>query len=431
MIRGLGPKKREMLKNIGIEQYKYLLFLYPRQYDDRSKKIRIRDAVDGENAFMTLTITSQPHTRYLRRGMRMTRAHATDGTDFITLVFFNQPYIANRLKMHTPYDVYGKIKEAGAAWADQSGGRKPRHGKDGAYCTGVSFDEGISQNDMLSFTGQAVALYAKDLPEILPQDLRDARGLIGLAEAEKPCIGLLHGCLANRVSDAGISGILCFLCRNANAKSKKQNTACAGYSCRRSRRAYIFFAVSPDRCAKARPGGDYRGYGERQSHEPIVAGRCGIGQNHRRLFGDLSGVSCGFSVGVHGTHRNSRPAASCLAHESDAVSRFATGAAFGKHAAKRARGYAAPFAKRGNGCVDRYACSVGGRVQFQNLGLAVTDEQHRFGVKQRAALSQRKTRMLVMSATPIPRTLALLWYGDLEISTIDELPAGRIRLKRL
>lgn len=435
MIRGLGPKKREMLKNIGIEEDKDLLFLYPRQYDDRSRKIRIRDAVDGENAFMTLTITSQPHTRYLRRGMRMTRAHATDGTDFITLVFFNQPYIANRLKMHTPYDVYGKIKRSGRG-VELTNPVVENRGteKMGRIVPVYPLTKGITQNDMLSFTGQAVALYAKDLPEILPQDLRDARGLIGLAEA----VETMHrpaSMDALRTAYQTLVYLEFFV-------------FCAGMQMRKARNktqhAPVIPAGDAEELLSSLPfrltGAQRRALAEitedMASGSPmnrLLQGDVGSGKTIVAFLAIYQAFLAGFqSVYMAPTEILARQHHASLMN----LMRFRglrqellLGSTPQKERENMLR-------RLQNGATDVLIsthAALGEGVQFQNLGLAVTDEQHRFGVKQRAALSQKgeNPHVLVMSATPIPRTLALLWYGDLEISTIDELPAGRIPIETI
>lgn len=435
MIRGLGPKKRELLENLGIRNEKDLLFYFPRQYDDRTRRVRINDTVDGENAFCTLTISAQPHTRFLRRGMRITRVTATDGNDFLTLVFFNQPYIGNRLKQGVAYDVYGRIKRTGRGIemtnpvVEDEGSRKM-----GRIVPIYALTKGITQNDMLSFTQQALDLHGSDIPDILPEELSGKYGFVPRKDAVRSMHApesqeQLKGAWQRLVYEEFF--VFCTGMQLLKAGHTRQDAPVIPEADLQAIIESLDFSLT---------GAQQRALREilsdMKSGHPmnrLLQGDVGSGKTIVAFLGIYNAFLAGFqSVYMAPTEILARQHAASLAN----LFRFSgmrQELLLGSTPQKEREML---LGRLKNGAADVLVsthAALGDAVEFQNLGFAVTDEQHRFGVRQRAALTKkgRNPHVLVMSATPIPRTLALLWYGDLEISTIDELPAGRIPIETI
>lgn len=435
MIRGLGPKKKEMLTQLGIRTERDLLFHFPRQYDDRSQKVRIKDTVDGENQFLTVTLSSQPHTRFLRKGMRITRVTATDGADFLTLVFFNQPYIKNRLHNGEVYDVYGKIRRTGRGIELVN----PVVEKEGSAKMGrimpiYALTKGISQNDMQSFTAQAVDLYAEDLPEILPETLRHRRGLISRKEA----VRTLHQPASQEALKAAYEALV----------YEEFFVFCTGMQLlKQKNRQDLAPVIAPEDLSPItdRLPFSLTGAQSRALSEVLADLQSGRSMN-RLLQGDVgSGKTIVAFLAIYNTFLAGYQSVYMAPTEILARQHYAGLINFFRFTGMRTELLlgSTPQKEREvllkrleNGAIDVLVsthAALSEDVRFHNLAFAVTDEQHRFGVRQRAILAQKGSHphLLVMSATPIPRTLALLWYGDLDISTIDELPAGRIPIETI
>lgn len=435
MIKGMGPKKQELLRKLGVRAETDLLFQFPRQYEDRSVKLNVDELVDEEYAYVTVTISSQVHTRFLRRGMRISRCDATDGTGFLSLVFFNQPYIAKWLKPNHTYDVYGKVKRKNHAIEIINPVIEPKGGhKTGRIVPIYALTKGISQNDMWSFTAQALDLYVDDLPTILPEDIVKSREL-----HEKPwAVRQIHRPDSQQSLEAAYRTLvyeeffIFSLGMRIIKKSQKKNRApVIARSDLADLRARLPYALTDAQ--------------ERAYQEIAADVESGVPMN-RLLQGDVgSGKTIVAFMAMVLAYQSGYQSAFMAPTEILAKQHMASLTELLQFTGVRIGlllGSTPPKEKKillsqlENGAIDMLVSThamIQEGVQFQNLALTVTDEQHRFGVKQRASASEKgeNPHVLVMSATPIPRTLALLWYGDLDISTIDELPKGRIPIETI
>lgn len=432
-IRGLGPKKREYLRNLGVETEQDLLFQFPRQYEDRRGQGNIADALDGETYTLRLRIAGEVHVRFLRRGLRIAKVQATDDTDIVTLTFFNQPYIAQRLKPGMIVDVYGILKRKGAGWEMTNPVvENPDGPRTGRIVPVYALTKGISQADMFSFTEQALELYLDSVPEILPVSIREKRALL----ARKEALAEVHRPTEETRFKAARRSLVYeeffFFCvgieRRKSLHGDKKGTALPGDHSGRLTEALPFSLTTAQRRVLKEIIEDMQ---RERPMNRLLQGDVGSGKTvvafGAMVHAWMSGTQSVFMVPTEIVARQHAESLERLLLFSGARVALLLGSTPLKQKAEIKRALA-------RGEIDMLIsthAALQEDVQFQNLTLAVTDEQHRFGVSQRALLSEKgdNPHVLVMSATPIPRTVALILYADLDLSTIDELPKNRIPIE--
>lgn len=430
MIRGMGPKKTELLRKLGIKSETDLLFYFPRQYEDRSLKVKISEVVDEEYAYLTVKVSSQVNTRFLQRGMRISRVDATDGSGFLALVFFNQPYIGRWLKPGQTYDVYGKIKKKNRTVEmvnpiiEAAGGNKT-----GRIVPIYGLTKGLTQTDLQSFTTQAVEQYADDLPTILPEALLEKRRLMPRPQA----VAELHLPRTMESLETAYRTLVYeefFTFSLGMALVKAQRGANTSFSIPLGELSTLTdklpFTLT---AAQARALDEILAdMASGQAMNRLLQGDVGSGKTIVAFLAMYNAYLAGYqSVFMAPTEILARQHTASL----EKLLEFSGVRVKLLLGSTPERERKLMLAQLQNGAIDMLIsthAAIQEDVKFQNLALTVTDEQHRFGVKQRARLSEKgdNPHVLVMSATPIPRTVALLWYADLDISSIDELPKGRI-----
>lgn len=434
-MKGLGPKKREYLERLGIFSERDLLYAFPRAYEDRTKKVTIQEAVIDENVYLQLKITSQAHTRFLRKGMRMTKMDATDGSSFMSLVFFNQPYIGNQVKPGMIFDVYGKMQKNGNAYQMVN----PIMEKPGGVSMGrivpiYRMTQGISQKDMLSFTGQALDLLAVDEKDAVPLGIRETMQF----PAKQDALRMMHRPETLEDVQQGREALafeefLIFHLGMHFIKAQEKDDGAP---------ALPVQDLSPllDKFPYALTGAQQRALediqrdmGRTKPMNRLLQGDVGSGKTIVAFLSMyqafLNGYQSAFMAPTEILARQHYSALTELLAFTGVRVELLIGATPDKE--KKRIGDALK-----NGAVDMLIsthAAISDTVEFSNLALAITDEQHRFGVRQRAKFSSKgmNPHVLVMSATPIPRTVALLWYADLDLSIIDEMPKGRVPIETI
>ena len=429
-IKGIGEQRAKSLNKLGIANLRDLISWFPRKYDDRRQTRRIADLVPGEMACVSAMIASAPTVAHIRKGMDLVKVRAVDETGVLDITFFNQVWLKNNLKQGETYIFYGKA-EGNLLRRTMASPIVEQEGKGeftGRIVPIYPLTAGVSQLVLSRSIRQGLDACADILPDVLPDEVRQAHQLcrIGYAYENIHFPENEHALdLARR--RLAFEELFLFTIGLKRLRSRRETVSvppCKAVD------MDGFYSHLPFMLTDAQ---------KRCVDEALADMRSGAPMN-RLCQGDVgSGKTMVAAACVYFCVKNGRQAALMAPTEILAQQHYNGLAPLmenlgircalltGSTKAATKRSIAAQLA---SGEIDfaigTHALITGG-VEYADLGLVVTDEQHRFGVAQRAALSAKgqHPHTLVMSATPIPRTLALILYGDLDISIIDQLPPGR------
>ena len=430
ILKGVGPAKAKQFANLNIFTLRDLICHFPRGYEDRTKLITIEKLEVDTPACFKAMVMNTPRTSHIRKGLDITKVQVADHTARITLTFFNSKFVSDQLQYGKEYIFYGAVS------GDFIGYNMTNPTFESLDSQPVTtrrvlpiypLTAGLSNAAVLRAVRQALAIC--DPPaEILPEEVRQKYGILpaerayyaihepqSMAEAELAKKRLIFEEFF--VFSAGLS-----LMRAARAE--KKTDPYTNFEMR------PFYASLPFTLTGAQ---------QRAVEEILQDFRKGAPMN-RLVQGDVgSGKTMVAAAAAYCAAGNHKQTALMAPTEILAEQHFESlNKLFAPMGITVALLTGSMTAKQKRIVREQIACgqvqvAVGTHAlltdatQFHDLGLVVADEQHRFGVAQRARLSAKgkDPHLLVMSATPIPRTLALLMYGDLEVSILDELPPGR------
>ena len=431
-LKGVGPKTAERFEKLGIVTLADLLCHYPRRYLDFSKPYSIAEAPCDTECVVKAEVFAKPGGRILPGGRRMERITAGDDVSSLEITWFNNPYAAQKLELGQAYYFQGIV--TGGMLRRQMVNPQVRTD---AQVASSPFEAVYPQTEGL--TSSAIAKCVRQLlphvellPDPLPPGMLKKYRLLPKADA----VRAIH-CPASEEEAFAARRRLIYeellVLQLGIGRMKNHGAASTG---------------APMQKADASPFWDALPFSptgaQRRAVEEILTDMAGETSMNRLLQGDVgSGKTLVAAAAIWACIRAGYQAA-LLAPTEILAAQHAEGlnrmlAPFGmrvalltggmKAAAKRTT-LAAIRGDEADLIVGTHAILSEG-VDFARLGLAVVDEQHRFGVRQRGLLAEKAANphLLVMSATPIPRTLGLLLYGDLDISILDELPPGRTPVK--
>ena len=438
VLPGVGKTRAAAYERLGVRTLGELLEHYPRAYENRGDVCLLSEArADGKSAVI-LTVGSEPKNVRLRSHKSFLKFRAFDDSGSCEIVYFNQDYLKSQFPVGAVYRFYGKVEKKGRGYTMSSPVAE-------AWTESVPLPpfwaiypltEGLSQKQIVKDVGVALGLLAADTCEDpLPAEMRTRRSLCTLAYAQ----------------------------RHIHKPVDRESLLIA-----RRRLVYdefLLFALGAALSGKrtrehgAPPckNGDVSGLTRQLPYRLTGAQTRAIEDIRRDMAGDIpmsrilvGDVGCGKTVCAAAAMliavQNGRQAALMAPTEILARQHFADlqpifarlgipcALLIGATTAAEKRKIKAALSSEEEG--ERLPVVIGTHallsdgVEFAAPGVVVTDEQHRFGARQRARLSEKSAHahLLVMSATPIPRSLALVLYGDLEISRIDEMPPGRQRV---
>ena len=430
MLKGVGPAKAKQLENLNIFTLRDLICHFPRGYEDRTQLRPIEKLEVDVPACFKAMVMNTPRTNHIRKGLDITRVQVADHTGRLNLTFFNNKYVSENLRYGREYIFYGAVS------GDFIGYNMTNPVFESLDSPPVTtrrvmpiypLTAGLTNAALLKLVRQALAI-CDPPPEILPEAVRAEYGILpaerayqaihepnSMAEAEEAKKRLIFEEFF--VFSAGLS-----LMRAARAEKK-----CAPYENTELRPflASLPFALTG---AQSRAIGDI-----------LKDFRRGAPMN-RLVQGDVgSGKTMVAAAAAYCAANNGRQSALMAPTEILAEQHYhslkkifeplgiSVALLTGSMTAKEKRLTREALAAGEIQVAVGTHALITDATQFNNLGLVIADEQHRFGVAQRSKLSAKgeAVHLLVMSATPIPRTLALLMYGDLEVSILDELPPGR------
>jgi len=425
-IKGIGPKRIELLRQLGIENLSDLLTYYPSGYLDYSTCTPVDALEDGTFASVQITLTSGP-SWYARKGLTTITVYGRDPAGKrLALRYFNQPYRAKGLQPGQTYIASGRVHigEKGAPALLNPVLAKELRGIVPVYAT----LKGLTQSSLRD--GIRAALEAATVEETLPSSLREKHGLPGRVEA----LWALHFPTdRQKLDDArrrrAYEDALYYFLVSQELKAERKRRNGIAFSAREALPEYLKTLPFTPTHAQQRVLSEVA----RDMAEPIpmnrmIEGDVGSGKTSIALFALYAAARDGFQGALLApTEILARQ------HYEGLRTLFGDrcGLLLGSETAREKREALQKIESGEWQAVTGTHALFSQNVRFNNLGVIICDEQHRFGVSQRAAMEQKGSRpdVLVMSATPIPRTLALILYGDLDLSVIDELPAGRKPIK--
>jgi ATP-dependent DNA helicase recG len=427
-LRGVGPARAAALQRLGIFTLYDLLAYFPRDYEDRTNPVEIAQLQPGVPACFEALVVSQPVLRRIGKGRDVTNLTVADETGKLTLHYFNQPYIKTQLHYGQSYYFYGTLLEHGMQMANPAFEEAGRPGTVTNRLLPVyPLTAGLSNRTLCACIRQAFSA-AGALPELLPETVREQYGLCGVTEAYTAVHApesweALQSARKRLVFEEFFifsAGLAVLRASRTELHTIPYDTACMD----------AFFRALPFRLTGAQSGAIdqiLRDLSSGHVMNRLVQGDVGSGKTM------VAAAAC-FCAVKNGKQAAFMAPTEILAEQHEKTLSALLGP-LGVHVllltgAKTPAQKRAAREKIASGesqlIVGTHALISTG-VEFHALGLVVADEQHRFGVAQRTRLTEKgdAPHLLVMSATPIPRTLALIAYGDLDVSVIAELPPGR------
>lgn len=431
-LKGVGPKTAERFEKLDILTLSDLLCHYPRRYLDFSKPYSIAEAPADTECVVKAEVFAKPGGRILPGGRRMERITAGDDVSSLEITWFNNPYAAQKLELGQEYYFQGIV--TGGMLRRQMVNPQVRTDaqvKSSPFEAVYPQTEGLTSSAIAKCVRQLLP-HAELLPDPLPPEMLKKYRLLSKADA----VRAIH-CPATEEEAFAARRRLIYeellVLQLGIGRMKNHGAASTGAPMKKAD-ASPFWESLPFSPTGA----------QRRAVEEILTDMSGETSMNRLLQGDVgSGKTLVAAAAIWACIRAGYQAALLAPTEILAsqhaenlnrlLSPFGMRVALltgGMKAAARRTTLAAIRDDEADLIVGTHAILSEG-VEFARLGLAVVDEQHRFGVRQRGLLAEKAANphLLVMSATPIPRTLGLLMYGDLDISILDELPPGRKPVK--
>lgn len=430
-VKGIGEARARAFGRLGVHDLAGLVSFFPRAYEDRTRLVRIAELADGDLVCVEAVVGTEPQLSRIRRGLDLLRFRAVDETGAMQLTFFNQAYLKDQFRKGESYVFYGRAQVKGrfVSMTNPVFDRLADFGRvTGRIVPVYRLTSGLSQNTVRSAVRQALDLSQGRLPDGLPDCVADEYKLCTARYAYEnvhfPADMQALSLARRRLVFEELFVLACALGLLRGGREGAQGRVLRGAGLGTFTGSLPFSPTGAQLRAMREAIGDMSS-GKLMNR--LVQGDVGSGKT-------LVAAACIWYAAQSGAQSAFMAPTEILAEQHYAT---LTGflEPFGIRVAKltgsmRAAEKRAVLSGLASGeyalCVGTHALLSGG-VEFRDLALVVTDEQHRFGVQQRAALAEKGLRphILVMSATPIPRTLALMIYGELDVSLIDELPPGR------
>lgn len=425
-IKGVGEKRAQIFNRLGVYTVDDLIRYYPRAYQDRSKTKTVLEAQNGETVTIKATMITPVKEALIRKGLTLYKCNFTDGENVIHVTIFNNKYLAKALRTFDDYILYGKLEK--------------------------SFTHASMSSPVIEKSDDSIGI----IPIYPATENLNSRAIAKVVKAALEKFGSFEETLSKEIIEEYALCPLDFAIREIHFPSCEANIAVArkrlifeelltlqlGLLKLKDKKEITngfriakdygkeFFALLP----YSLTGAQLKAVGEctADMQSPKVM--------NRLIQGDVgSGKTAVAAAVMYNAVKNGYQAAIMAPTEILAVQHYETFSKIldgtgirialltGSTKAAEKKSIKAALIDGGIDIAIGTHALIQNDVEFKNLALVVTDEQHRFGVEQRASLAMKadNPHLLVMSATPIPRTLGLIIYGDLSISVLDEMPAGR------
>lgn len=445
-IKGIGPKRAQVLQRVDVENIMDLLYYIPREYSDRSEVIPISDLIelDFEHEITIVGKVVSVQEVRPRRGIKIVKVGIHDGTGLAFGVWFNQPYIKNQFKNgdkvifsgkvnQKNYNRFRKIELSNPIYENLN---MEEHVHTSRIVPIYPLTDGLNQKNVREMIKNTIDGYLKKMPDLIPENIRQKFNLFSIDDALRFIHFPENKALLDEAKRRLIFEDFFLLQLGILFQRQSIQTEQESYSCKEDRallqafRKLLPFTLTN---AQERVWEDISG--DLEKKRPmyrLLQGDVGSGKTAVAAMTLIKGIENGLQ-GALMAPTEILAEQHYLSLENwfkalDLRVELITGSL-----KKKAREEILIRLKDGeiDLLIGTHAL-IQGWVEFKNLGVVVIDEQHRFGVKQRESLRNKgeiHPHVLVMTATPIPRSMALTIYGDLDLSIIDELPPGRKPIK--
>lgn len=437
-IKGVGPKKLSLLKKLKIFNVEDMIYHFPRDYENRGFSKKIIELKPGEKVTIYGVIVGQSQSLKVRKGLNINRYLVKDDSGFISITFFNQPYVRSKLKANDSIMLNGKIK-MGLQGLEMVNPvfEVVNKGEDPTLDTIIpiySSTDGFTQNQMISIKKNILQMVNDHVVEYMPETIIEKNKLCGLNFALK-CIHFPTSIQELKIARYRLVFDELLLLQLVLVRIKKKVISSKNsIPLTNSEGLVQFINHLPFQLTGA----------QKTVLQEIIKDLEDVTPMNRLVQGDVgSGKTIVAIIALYKAVINRCQGALMAPTEILAEQHYTSlkqllepmGVRIGLLIGSLTKTKKLELLEKiKEGQIDIIIGThalIQESVKFQRLALVVTDEQHRFGVRQRAILAEKgeNPHILVMTATPIPRTLALILYGDLDISIIDELPPGRKEIK--
>lgn len=432
-VKGIGEKKAQLLSKLGIETVRDLLYYAPRLYEQPGRMVAISELTEDELCCVEAVITAEPGFKRVHNGLNFSTFALQDATGRVEAVFFNQPYMRNLYKKGDHVFVTGRVKRVGTRLKFTN----PHMEREGAQREGLtpvySLTAGLTQKTMRLALQAVLDQTFGSIEEFLPADFRSQHALAEINYSLRN----IHFPADQAALDAAKRRLIFeeLLLFHIALSSREEEMNRGAMPIRHDGQALERFE---EKLSYRLTGAQARVMREIEndlrSDKPmnrLLQGDVGSGKTTPAFYAMYlcvqSGCQCALMAPTEVLARQHYQNALCVLGDTGVNIELVTGST---PTAQRRVIYENVAGGQTDIVIGTHAL-VYDRLQFANLALVITDEQHRFGVGQRATLESKAKapHTLIMSATPIPRSLALILFGKTDISIIDEMPPGRRPVK--
>lgn len=428
---GVGEQRARLLAKLKIYTIEDMLYFFPREVENRGEYTPVINLENGETACILAQAVTNIQERRVRANLTIYSLGVSDNSGRAVMVWFNNKYIKNAIKQGDIFKFYGKVSIKNGRREMMSPVFEPRTSSlhTGRIVPIYPLTENLSQKVLRSIMKECVDKTAGAINEYLPLDVREKYNLCeinyAIANIHFPASENDYEIARKRLVFEELmmfqAGILYSRASREKGKSLKLDTSCFEE----------FGKLLKFKLTNAQTRVIHEIYGDMNKEEPM----------NRLVQGDVgSGKTIVAFAAMYAAFKNGLQSALMAPTEVLAVQHYKSAAEFfgeenislltGSVTGKK-REIELERIKSGSAkiIIGTHAI-IENKVEFDNLALTIADEQHRFGVRQRSMLAKKgiSPHSLIMSATPIPRTLSLIIYGDLDISAVDEMPPGRQKI---
>ncbi len=447
-LKGIGPERAKAFNKIGILTLEDMLYYFPNRYEDRTKFVAISDLKEGELQTVKAQVVLKSERRsWRRRGFSILELVVADETQKLYCVWFNQPYLGAYFKAGQTLILYGKVQRYlerlqmnSPEFEIISGELEDDSLHVGRITPIYSLPERISQRNFRQLIKQILDEYLFGVHDFLPYDIRSKNNLLNLAQSLIN-IHFPQDVDLQQQAYLRLSFEEFFLFQLPLALRRLKNKTRPGIAHKvetdlvKDFIAHLSFQLTP---AQERVIFEIKSdMASVRQMQRLLHGEVGSGKTVVATIASLMALGGGFQVAfMVPTEILAKQHYEKIKSQSHKVTKsqgkeIKIGLLVGSLKEKEKKKVCQEIKTGKIDLVVGTHALLEEQVKFKNLGLVVIDEQHKFGVGQRALLPRKGSNpdCLIMTATPIPRTLAITLYGDLDISVIRELPPGRVPTK--
>jgi len=433
-LKGVGPGRAARLNKLNIFTVEDLLNHFPVRYEDRRTVKKINRLSDGEKCLLMIKIYGKAEKAKIRKNMTVLKTAGMDDTGFITLTFFNQNFLSDKLIEGEMYYVFGEVKTAYGKleMVNPEIELCEKDWKTGKILPIYSLTAGLSNNELTKLIKTALEAYYEKIQDVIPVGIREEYKLSSRKSALKNLHFPENGRKYSLAKKTMVYEKLLIMQLGLRALKNNLNRNTSGNEIKCTTLADRLIDAIPYRLTDAQLrviDEIKRDMSMNRAMNRLVQGDVGSGKTVVAVYALLAAVESGYQAAMMA------PTEILALQHLETIREYLSMADININVvflsgSTKAKAKKEVLTDLRAGKVDIIVGThslIEENVEFKNIGLAITDEQHRFGVRQRGRLSGKGNSpdVLVMTATPIPRTLALMLYGDLDISVIDEMPPGR------